>query len=339
MSTPAPDNDPPVPTHESPVEHPLRIFLSACGAVTLFAVMNMLVKYGSADHSVPQLLFFRNMLGLIPVSLLIWRNPAGWALLRTQRMGGHFMRSFVGVLSMSCFFWSFALLPLADATSIHFAAPLILTALSVPLLKEKVGIHRWAAVIIGLGAVLFMLGPAGDGNLAGSLVALSAAVLSAFAMIAIRKLGSSEHALTIVFYFTAFSTLFTGVAMAFAWQPLDWRSLWLLAGIGFFGGAGQVFLTYAYAHAPAAYVSPFNYLAIVYAAGFDILLWDKAPDWHIVLGSTVVIGTGLYIVFREARRKHIQRIRTSLYALQPVRPTAQDRADRQAGAGAGKDAA
>lgn len=313
---------------ESPVERPLLIFLSACGAVSLFAVMNMLVKFGAESHSVPQLLFFRNAMGLIPVLLLIWRSPQSWNLLKTRRHKGHFVRSFVGVVSMACFFWSFALLPLADATAIHFAAPLILTALSVFLLKEKVGIHRWAAVIIGLGAVLFMLGPAGDGNIHGSLVALSAAVLSAFAMIAIRKLGSTEHALTIVFYFTAYSTVFTGIAMMFAWQPLDWHSLWLLAGIGLFGGCGQVLLTYAYAHAPAAYVSPFNYLAIVYAAAFDMVMWGVVPDWHIVLGSSVVIGTGLYIVFREANKKRASRVRTSLYALQPVRPTITDADDK-----------
>ncbi|MBU0799385.1 MAG: EamA family transporter, partial [Alphaproteobacteria bacterium] len=222
---------------ESPVEKPFRIFISACLAITLFAVMNLLVKLVTETQSVPQALFFRNAIGLIPVLFLIWR-AGDWGLLKTTRPGGHFLRSFVGVTSMSCFFLSFALLPLADATAIHFAAPLILTALSVPLLKEHVGPHRWAAVIIGLVAVLFMIGPAGDGNLLGAMIALGAAVLSAFAMIAIRRLGTTEHSLTIVFYFTAYSTLFTGVAMLFAWTPLSLHAMLLLIGIGLTGGIG-----------------------------------------------------------------------------------------------------
>ncbi len=307
------------------VEKPLKIFLFACIATTLFAVLNVLVKLVTETNSVPQAMFFRNFFAMLPVMILVYHKGKGWSLLKTQRLGGHFMRSFVGVVSMGCFFLSFAMLPLADATAIHFAAPLVLTALSVPMLKEHVGGHRWAAVIIGLVAVLFMIGPAGNGNINGSLVALSAAVLSAFAMIAIRKLGTTEHSLTIVFYFTFFSTIFTGIAMLFAWEPLGWRAFLMMAGIGIFGGIGQVFLTYCYAHAPVAFVSPFNYLAIVFAAGFDILLWGKIPDWQIAVGSTVVIATGLYIVYREHRLRQAENLRTSLYALQPVSPTAEDR--------------
>lgn len=318
-------------TAEHSVEKPLKIFLFACIATTMFAMLNVMVKLVTETNSVPQAMFFRNFIALLPVMALVWYKGGGnWSLIKTRRLGGHFMRSFVGVVSMGCFFLSFAMLPLADATAIHFAAPLILTALSVPMLKEHVGRHRWGAVIIGLVAVLFMLGPAGQGNITGALVALSAAVLSAFAMIAIRKLGSTEHSLTIVFYFTLFSTVFTGVGMIFAWEPLSWQALALMAGIGLFGGIGQVFLTYCYAHAPVAFVSPFNYLAIVFAAGFDILLWGKVPDWHIAAGSAVVIATGLYIVYREARKQQDEKLRTSLYALQPVAPTEEDRKDQDA---------
>lgn len=309
---------------ESPVERPLRIFLSACLAITLFAIMNVLVKMAMETQSVPQALFFRNLIGMIPVLILIHR-AGNWGLLRTENHFGHFIRSFVGLASMACFFLSFALLPLADATALHFAAPLILTALSVPLLGERVGRHRWAAVVVGLAAVIFMIGPAGDGNMFGAGVALMAAILSALAMIAIRRLGRTEHSLTIVFYFTLYGILFTGVAMMFAWTPLDARALALLVGVGLAGGLGQVFLTYCYARAPAAYVSPFNYLAIVFAAGFDFLIWAQVPDWRIAAGSSVVIATGLYIVFREARKRKPEAPPTSLYALQPAQPTEEDR--------------
>ncbi|HEY8190133.1 MAG TPA: DMT family transporter, partial [Micavibrio sp.] len=233
---------------ETPVDKPLRIFFSITGSIVLFGVMNMLAKLASESLPVPQIMFFRNFFALGPVLLLIWRN-GGANLIKTQRHNGHFIRSFIGFFSMCCFFWSFALLPLANATSIHFASPLIMTALSVLLLDEKVGRRRWMAILIGLGAVLFMLQPAGNGNMLGSLIAMNAAILGAFAMIAVRKLGTTEHALTIVFYFTVYCSLFSFVWMLFVWEMPTWRTALYLLAIGILGGFGQTCLTYAYARA------------------------------------------------------------------------------------------
>lgn len=219
------------------------------------------------------------------------------------------------------------MLPLANATAIHFAAPLIITALSVVLLDEKVGVHRWTAVLIGLAAVVFMLQPAGNGDPLGSLVAMSAAILSAFAMITVRKLGTTEHALTIVLYFTLYSTLFSFVWMIFNWVTPDWINVLYLLGVGLLGGCGQIFLTYAYSRAPAAFVSSFSYLGIIVAAALDYIVWNHVPGWQILAGSTVVIGSGLYIVWREARKKVAQPTQTELYSLTPELPTEKDLED------------
>ncbi len=288
---------------ETPVNHPIRVALFISGSVLFFAIMNMFVKLAAETGlPVPQILFFRSVIGLLPI-LFLMAQRRNMDLFKTTRHSGHFVRSFVGFFSMCCFFWSFALLPLANATAIHFASPLILTALAVLLLDEKVGPHRWAAVIIGLCAVLFMLQPAGNGDPIGSLVAMCAAILGAFAMIAVRKLGDTEHALTIAFYFTLYCVFLSGVWTLFVWQTPSLLGLVYMIATGLLGGLGQVWLTYAYAKAPAAFVSVFSYLSIVFVTALDIAVWGHVPPWQVGVGSVIVMGCGMYIVYRETRKR------------------------------------
>lgn len=309
---------------ETFVERPVRIFLSAAVSMAFFSVMNVFVKLSSADYSMAQIVFFRSVVAFVPILYMILRSRDGLGLLKTERHAGHFFRGLIGIVAMLCFFKSFALLPLTTATAIHFAGPLMLTALSVPLLSEKVGPYRWGAVIVGLCAVLFMIRPTHDGtSLAGSLIALLAAFFAALAMISVRKLGKTEHALTIVFYFTLYGALLGGLGMIFTWQPLRAESIIFLVMTGLFGGFGQVTMTYAYANAPAAYVAPFSYLVMLFSVVSDIALWGLWPDWHVLAGSPIVIASGLFIVWREARRNQVN-IRANIYALQPVTATERD---------------
>jgi drug/metabolite transporter (DMT)-like permease len=288
---------------ETHVNNPYRIILAISLSTLFFGIMNMFVKLAAESVPVPEIMFFRNIFGLLPVILLIWHRR-DWSLLKTERPAGHFVRSFVGFFSMCCMFWSYALLPLANATAIQFATPLIVTALSVLLLDEFVGRHRWAAVIIGLAAVFFMLHPSVNSDPLGSMIAICAAILSAFAMITVRKLGSTEHALTIAFYFMLFSAVMSGIWAGFLWEPLDWKNLLFLVTMGLLGGCGQIGLTYAYSGAPASFVSPFTYGGIVVAAFIDLSVWGIVPGWEIWVGSAVVIGSGLYISLRETRKHY-----------------------------------
>lgn len=288
---------------ETPVEKPLKIVLAITLAMLFFGFMNMFVKLASETLPIPQVMFFRNIFGLLPVLLLIWQRK-GWNLLKSGNPAGHFIRSFIGFFSMCAMFWSFALLPLANATAIQFASPLIVTALSVVLLDERVGKHRWAAVLLGLGAVFFMLQPAGNGDPLGSLVAICAAILTAFAMITVRKLGKTEHALTIAFYFMLFSAIFSGIWSCFIWVPPGASQLAILIAVGLLGGCGQIGISYAFSRAPAAFVSPFTYSAIVVATFLDFLIWNTLPSWEIWVGSAVVISSGLYITLRETRKHY-----------------------------------
>lgn len=284
---------------ETPVIRPLRVFVMATLSVALFSVMNVFVKLASESHSVVEIMFFRNALAIIPVVMMILLHPLQAQLFKTANFKGHLFRGLVGMVSMTCFFWSFVLLPLADATAIQFAMPIILTALSVPVLKEKVGPWRWGAVVVGFMGILVIAAPTGDTNVIGTLVAFGAAVCTAITMMIVRTLGRTEHALTIVFYFSVIGTLVTGAMLPWYWAPPSLESFFYLVLCGLTGGAGQVFLTKAYAEAPAAYVSPFNYTSIIFATFFGWMIWGDVPSTQVLIGATIVIASGLFILYRE----------------------------------------
>lgn len=311
---------------ETPVLRPMRVFAMASFATALFACMNVFVKLALETHAIAEVMFFRNALAIVPVLFLIHRHKDGYSLLKTDRPMGHLGRGVIGVCSMIFFFWSFSLLPLANATALHFATPLLLTALSVPFLGEKVGPWRWGAVVVGLIGVIVVANPTGHASATahlGTIVALTAATSSAFAMLMIRRLGGTEHALTIVFYFSLCGTVLSGLAMPFFWTTPTPQSLIYLVMTGLMGGAAQLFLTKSYAEAPAAYVSPFSYLAIVFAAFFGWAIWDHVPTTNVIIGATIVVASGLFILYRETVRK-VTLVRPNIYLLQPVSPTEKD---------------
>jgi drug/metabolite transporter (DMT)-like permease len=311
---------------ETPVENPLRVFFFAMTATVLFSFMNLAVKYtAEAGVHITQIILFRNLLALPVILLLISKHIDSQKLLYTKRPFSHLLRGLVGVSAMACFFISFKMLPLGDATALHFASPIILTVLSIPLLGEKVGKWRWSAVAIGLIGVLIVTNPTGQTNIIGAAVALLAAFLGALAAIMVRKMGETENSLTIVFYFTMTGVVISFVLAPFFWQPLD--SVWVfyaLLSVGILGGVAQYFITKAYAQAPAAYVSVFSYAAIVFSIGFDVIFWAHMPTWTVWVGSSIIIVSGLVILYREVIHKG-RDARLSTYGLSPVRPTQADK--------------
>lgn len=272
--------------------------------VFLFTVMNTMIKELSAGYPVNQIVFFRSAFALIPVGIAVAMNPAGLDDLRTRRPWAHLWRGMFGATAMFLSFLSFALLPLGEAVALNFAAPLFLTALSVPLLAEKVGVHRWSAVGVGFVGVLVMVRPGADVLNLGALVALTAAFFQALAMIMLRQLGRSESPNATVTYFTLLTTIVCGVTLPFAWRtPDNWHDLSLLVGTGLFGGMAQLLLTRAYVAAPASVIAPFNYTSILWAALFGWMLWGEVPTAHVVAGAMVVAASGLYILYRETVRR------------------------------------
>lgn len=319
---------------ETPVKNPGQVFAYAIGSTILFSFMNLAVKYAAeAGIHITQIILFRNLLALPVVLLLISKHFDSQKLLHTKRPFSHAARGLVGIGAMACFFLSFQMLPLGDATALHFASPIILTMLSVPFLGEKVGPWRWSAVAVGLIGVIIIANPSGNTNILGSSIALMAALLSAVAAVLVRRMGETENSLTIVFYFTMSGIVLSLVLAPFFWQPI--ASVWVfyaLLCVGILGGIAQYFLTKAYAQAPAAYVSVFSYAAIVFSIGFDIIFWAHIPGWNVWMGSVVIIASGLVIIYREVVHKG-KMARLSMYDLSPIRPTQADLRSQEAGRG------
>ena len=271
-------------------------------AVAVFAVMEAAVKWLSSGYPTLQIVFFRSAFALVPLYvLLLWRGDA-LAGIRTRRMTEHLLRSAIGFGALVGFFHAYGQMPLADVIAIGFAAPIFLTALSVWLLHEKVGRHRWAAVVAGLCGVLLMVRPDGGVFAPAAAVALAATLLYALAMIQVRRMSATESATATVFCFSVFSLVASGLAMPLQWimpTPLD---AILLILIGLLGGIGQIALTYAYRLAPVSVVAPLDYVSLLWGVLFGWLIWGDLPAGATLAGAAIVAASGLYILHRETRR-------------------------------------
>ncbi len=274
------------------------------GAASSFGVMAALIKLGHhAGVSTPELIFYRFAFGLPPI--LLWIAVTGqWAAWRTRRPLAHLVRGLLGLATMALAFTALALLPLAEATTIGFVAPLFAVMLSALVLHERVGRYRSGAVAIGFLGVLLVMQPAG-GHLPrlGLMIALLSALGVAAVNIAIRQIGRTETTPTTVLWFTGLSMLITGSLLPFTaeWhEPTVWL---LLAGAGLSGGLGQLFLTSSLRFAPVAAVVPFDYLQLVWAVALGWLLFETHPPATTWIGAAVIVGSGLFTIWREQQLK------------------------------------
>jgi drug/metabolite transporter (DMT)-like permease len=284
-------------------------------SVVLFALVYVLVKELVARYPLAQVMFFRSALALLPAMALMARDPRGLALIRPSRPLGHLVRSFFGLVAMAAGFAAFRYLPAADVIAINFAAPIFVTALSVPLLGEAVGWRRWVAVCVGFAGIVVMLqpaaalsgtGPGADAAIGGAL-ALAGAVAYAIVVIAIRRLSRDEPGETIVFFYMAFVALATLPALPFVWTtPASVFDLGLLAALGLIGGAAQIMMTRALLHAPPAAIMPFEYFSLLATGFLAWMIWSELPSRGAVIGGAIVVACGLFILQREARLARVR---------------------------------
>lgn len=271
-------------------------------SLILFSLMDANVKWLGATYPTSQIMFFRCALALVPV-LVIIAMRGGIVILRTRQVKLHLLRSGMGISAMGLAFYAFSLMPLAEAVSIMHTAPLFMTAFSVVLLREQVGIRRWSAVIIGFIGMLLVLRPGAGMLESGSLYMLGAAALIGGTTIIIRILGRIDDAVCITFYFTL-----TGViASLFGLLLQSWISappldLALLILVGFLGGLAQYLMTLSYQHLAVGTVAPLKYLTIVFSGIIGYFLWQEIPDLQSLLGIAIIIASGLYTLHREFKR-------------------------------------
>jgi drug/metabolite transporter (DMT)-like permease len=274
-------------------------------ATFAFGLMGLLVKFLGSDYHAGQIIFFRAFFALIPVFALLFWQGGTLASLATHRPGAHALRSGAGTMAMFFGFSALLLLPLADATAIGFAAPVISVILAVFILGEAVRVYRWAAVAVGFVGVMMMVWPhlGGGGNALGATFALLGAVCSAFAMNFIRLMSrpgdGHEPGTTIAFYFQATAATAGALFLPFVWVSPSWGDLALLVAIGICGGLGQLLMTHSYAHAPVATIATFDYVAMIWALLFGYLFLSEFPVPLVIAGACVVMGSGLFIIWRE----------------------------------------
>ena len=272
------------------------------GATTSFGLMAAAIKLGhDAGMATPELIFYRFVFGLPP--LLAWmamtRNFGAW---RTQRPLAHVTRGVLGLGTMALAFSALAYLPLAEATTIGFVAPLFSVILSALVLSEPVGRHRWSAVALGFIGVIVVMQPAGS-HLppVGLALALLSALGVAAVTITIRQMGRTESTPTTVLWFTLFSMLVSGLLLPFFGRAHSGAEWLLLAALGLSGGLGQLFLTSSLRFAPVAVVVPFDYVQLLWAVLLGWAIWGMQPVATSWAGAAVIIGSGLYTVYREHR--------------------------------------
>jgi len=268
-------------------------------AVAIFSCMDGLIKWLSATYPTIEIVFFRSAFAFLPLLPALLRG--GRAALRTRRPFVQAGRAAIGLVSMAAFFYCFRQMPLADVFGIAFSAPIFVTAFSVPLLGERVGIRRWSAVVVGFLGVLVMVRPDSGLFASASWIALFATVLYALGQIFVRDLTRTETTICIVFYVTLTTTVVSATAMPFVWVTPSPGDAALLAAVGVLGGLAQLAFTRAFRLAPAAVVSPFDYTGLLYAGVIGYAVWGDVPTLTFLVGAAIVMASGLYILHRETR--------------------------------------
>jgi drug/metabolite transporter (DMT)-like permease len=266
------------------------------------AVMFAGVKWaGHHGVSVGESLFYRQVGTALCAVGWVALGP-GFASLRTKRVGAHVARMAIGLVAMGLNFLTFVLLPLAEATAIGFSVPIFATLLAAVLLGERTGRWRWSAILIGFLGVLVIVQP-GSGHIGtyGGTVAIAAALSTAGATIAIRRLGATEPTAATVFWFGVSSLVPLAVVMLFVARPHDAHTFAVIAALSMAGGVAQLLLTGALRLAPVALVMPMDYSSLLWASLLGWLIFDQLPSPWTWLGAPIVIAAGLVILWREHR--------------------------------------
>lgn len=270
--------------------------------MSLFTLNDALGKWLVSTYPVAMLLAIRSLFGVMLLLPLIQRE--GWRrTFAVDRLPLHLVRVLCVSVEVACFYWAVRSLPLANVLTLYMAAPLVVTALSVPILREKVGWRRWAAVLVGFTGVVVVLNPTGDFALLPSLVAVTGSCIFSLGLVITRVLRESSSISLL-----AYQNFGTGLLGAAALpvtgfvMPGDgfWLShFWLLGALGITSLAGHAAMNRSLQLSPASVVVPYQYVSILWAVLLDWIFWATAPTMRIGVGAALIIGSGLFVFYRE----------------------------------------
>ena len=270
-------------------------------ATILFMGQMAALKWLAVDYHFSQILFMRSVVVVAGTALLLLRGPGLATPFRTRRWRMHGLRFVCFFVALGCFIEAVRHISLADATAVSFASPLLMTALSVPLLGERVGPRRWAAVGIGLCGVLIIVNPSTGIFQAAALWALCSALGYALAIIVTRIVSRTEDTTSTVFLLNGIYVLTMPVFAPFEWVMPSGEALTLMVACGLTVMIAQLAAVRACALAPPQVLAPFDYTAMIWAIVFGYLIWDDLPDWTVAIGAAILVTSGLYVLWREAQ--------------------------------------
>ena len=293
---------------------------SAIIAVICFSINDVAIKFLSGNYALHQVVLFRSIIGLFVLLFFILPFSGGWKALSTKRLGIHFLRGCCVVFANMSFFLGLAALPLAEGVAIFFISPMVITIFSVIFLKETVGPRRWLAIILGLIGVIIMLRPGTEAFQFAAILPLMAAVGYATLHMLTRYIGRTESAAAMSFYiqitFIFVSILFglilgdgrysggSDPSLEFLFREWSWpvtNDYYILVAIGATSALGGFFISQAYRVSEAAFVAPFEYIALPMAIVWGILVFGEWPDIISYLGIALILGSGLYMIWRETK--------------------------------------
>ncbi len=268
-----------------------------------FVGMGSLVKLLSENLPSQNILFFRNLFGLIILAPLIFK--LGVKTLKTDNIKWHFLRSISGVTAMYCFFYALSELPLADAMLLKISAPLFIPIIAFLWLSEHISLRAIMAIMIGFLGVILVIKPTGTIHIA-SLAGLMGGAFAALAKVTIRRMSATEPTSRIVFYFGLISLIISSIPMLWFWQTPNFSEWLLVIVLGGCGTLGQLFLTKAYLLAPASRIAPFTYSSILFAALIGWVFWNELITLLTITGASLIIAAGI-IILREKEFKQVEK--------------------------------
>ncbi|KMK66438.1 DMT family transporter [Puniceibacterium sp. IMCC21224] len=264
----------------------------------LYATHDVIVKALGVYYSPFQIVFF-SVLFSFPLVVVMLIRDSEPGHLRPVHPWWTGLRTAAAMITAASAFYAFTTLPLAEVYAIIFAAPLLITILSIPILGERVRLRRWMAVIVGLCGVIVVLRPGATQFELGHLAALFAACGSALASIIVRKIGNEERPVVLVLYPMLTNFIVMGALTAVVYVPMPIEHLALNAGMAVLGFAASMIIIYAYKAAEAVIVAPMQYSQILWATVFGAMFFDEWPDTVTLIGASIIIASGVYIVLRE----------------------------------------
>lgn len=291
--------------------------LFAAGGTLIFSVNDMAIKFLSGGYALHQVILIRAVIAISFILCVVHLSERGWSQIATSRPWTHLLRVAIVMVSNVTFFLGLAAMPLADAVAVAFISPIVVTLLSIVVLKEKVGPRRWAAVIVGMVGVIVMLRPGAGVIQPAALLVLVSAVLYAIGNLLARHMGGTESAMTLSFYVQAgFIVVSLSMGLwagdghlatedplwAFLFRPWIWPPLadWpVFLATGLSVGIGGLMITQAYRTAEAGLIAPFEYVGMPAAILWGMAIFGTFPDATAWVGIALICGSGLYVLYRE----------------------------------------